>query len=168
MKKYFYIENNSTLGPFTFDELAAKRLSSNTLVWFEGQSGWKGAYEIPEVKDAFIATPPAPPSSGQYIAEALIQKESRTKDLMVVLVLGFMLLGGVVMFAFQKIVHEWYRPPLYYITAAYNLIYALLPVIISLSIRNKNLKAIGLVISIILALFNIGTTVTYMITFLNR
>ena len=150
------------------EELAEKRLSGNTLIWFEGLSGWKSAQDVSEVKDAFIPTPPPSPGSGQVVLNQSGQKEDQHKDLLLIFVLGFMLVGGVLTYVFQRVFHEWFRPPLYFIQVGFNFLFAVTPVLFSLTIRDKNLKVIGLVISILLALFNIGTNIFYMITFLNR
>lgn len=168
MKKYFYLDNNNTLGPFTYQELADKKLSRNTMVWFEGQDGWKAAGDIPEVKDAFTATPPPPPSALYNPYGVASSNESHSKDVMVLIVLGIMLFSGILTFALSRLVPEWYRPPYYYIQFAFNIIVSVLPVLISLSIRDKNLRVIGLIISIILAIFHSATNAYYLITMLHR
>lgn len=50
MKKYFYIEENQKMGPFSYEELKEKNLSRTTKVWFYGLDSWKSLSEIDELK----------------------------------------------------------------------------------------------------------------------
>lgn len=72
---YFIIINDTQQGPFTIDELRQRGISSDTLVWAEGMSGWTPAWQVSELKPLFYqsntegngqqptgtATPPPPP-----------------------------------------------------------------------------------------------------------
>lgn len=58
MKQYYISINNEQIGPLTFDELKEKKISSVTLVWFEGQTDWEKASEIDELKDLLKSIPP--------------------------------------------------------------------------------------------------------------
>lgn len=71
MKHYYYADNDQQLGPFTVEELKAKRLKKSTLVWTEGMQDWTIANDIVELKDILISEPPplpkkmtAPPTVG--------------------------------------------------------------------------------------------------------
>jgi hypothetical protein len=65
MKQYFIFVDNKQLGPLTFEELAAKRISKETKVWFEGLDQWRNAEEIAELKNIIVATPLPPlPNAG--------------------------------------------------------------------------------------------------------
>lgn len=61
MKHYYYADNGQQLGPFTFDELKAKRLKKSTLIWTEGMQDWTIANEIEELKSILISEPPPLP-----------------------------------------------------------------------------------------------------------
>lgn len=58
MKKYFLHNGSESSGPFTLEELKAKRISKTTPVWFEGMEHWKIAGEIPELTSVFVVSPP--------------------------------------------------------------------------------------------------------------
>lgn len=58
MKKYFLHNGSESSGPFTLEELKAKRISKTTPIWFEGMEHWKTAGEIPELTSVFVVSPP--------------------------------------------------------------------------------------------------------------
>lgn len=58
MKQYYIYLDNEQKGPLSFEELKEKNISRETLVWFEGQSDWKKAFEIEELKELFKSIPP--------------------------------------------------------------------------------------------------------------
>ena len=60
MKQYFIFVDNKQLGPLTFEELAAKKISRETKVWFEGLDQWRNADEIAELKNIIVAIPLPP------------------------------------------------------------------------------------------------------------
>ncbi|MFQ3576521.1 MAG: M48 family metalloprotease [Cytophagales bacterium] len=64
MSQQFYIAvNGQQAGPFTIDDLKAKNIQRDTLVWTEGLDNWTKAEHIPLLKDVFRATPPPLPSA---------------------------------------------------------------------------------------------------------
>ncbi len=56
-------ENGQTRGPFAQSQLASE-ITRDTLVWTEGQDGWKKAGDVPALQRLFSATPPPPPPIG--------------------------------------------------------------------------------------------------------
>jgi hypothetical protein len=55
----YYLHNGTILsGPFTLDELKAKKITKTTSVWCEGMEDWKNAGEVEELKKKFFSTPP--------------------------------------------------------------------------------------------------------------
>lgn len=79
MKQYYISINNEQIGPLSFEELKEKKISSVTMVWFEGQTDWKKASEIDELKDllksiqppinTFSKVPPLPRNESQTSIE---------------------------------------------------------------------------------------------------
>lgn len=66
MNTLFYIViNEQQHGPFTIDELKAKNINKNTLVWTEGLSDWTKAEYIPLLKDILKTNPPPIPKQGE-------------------------------------------------------------------------------------------------------
>lgn len=58
MKKYYYSEEDKQIGPLTFEELKDKKISKETMVWYEGLDNWTKANELNELKDFFKSIPP--------------------------------------------------------------------------------------------------------------
>lgn len=59
MNQRFYIAvNEQQQGPFTIDDLKAKGIQKDTLVWTEGLGNWTKAEHISLLKDILKATPP--------------------------------------------------------------------------------------------------------------
>lgn len=47
--RYYIAENGQPVGPFEANELLARGLTANSLVWGEGMSGWTSASLVPEL-----------------------------------------------------------------------------------------------------------------------
>lgn len=63
MSQQFYIAvNGQQTGPFTIEDLKAKNIQRDTLVWTEGLDNWTKAEHIPLLKDVLRATPPPLPN----------------------------------------------------------------------------------------------------------
>lgn len=79
--KYFIIENNKQAGPYTIYELKDKGLKSETLVWTEGMTDWKPAWQVEELRNFLQTTasdatpPPIPPTESQQPAAEQPQSE---------------------------------------------------------------------------------------------
>lgn len=58
MKKYYLHNGKEQQGPYSLEELKTMSISSKTMIWFDGISGWTEAQFIPEIKDIIINTPP--------------------------------------------------------------------------------------------------------------
>lgn len=63
MKHYFYSDGGKQKGPFTFEQLKNENLNKDTLVWFEGLTGWKPVKEIKELEEILQLTPPPVPGT---------------------------------------------------------------------------------------------------------
>lgn len=53
MTQYYYTDGKERYGPFSFEELREKSLSSETLVWKEGLVDWVPAKNISELQSLF-------------------------------------------------------------------------------------------------------------------
>lgn len=63
MKQFYIFFENQQIGPLTFDDLKSRKITNETLVWFEGMEDWKKAAEIDELKVFFLSVPPPIPQS---------------------------------------------------------------------------------------------------------
>lgn len=60
MKKYFYSDGVNSHGPYTLDELKQLKITSSTLIWYEGLPQWTPASNIPEISSFIPPTLPPP------------------------------------------------------------------------------------------------------------
>ena len=51
MEYYYSTNENDKNGPFSFDELKQKKITSKTLIWHEELDDWKMAGQLPELKN---------------------------------------------------------------------------------------------------------------------
>lgn len=58
MTEYFYTDGKEKFGPFSLEELKAKNISKETMVWFENIKEWTPAGNVDELSSIFSATPP--------------------------------------------------------------------------------------------------------------
>jgi TM2 domain-containing membrane protein YozV len=59
---YYFTEANGTQqGPFPVDQLLAKGVKAETLVWAEGLPQWQRADSVPELRPLFQGVAPSPP-----------------------------------------------------------------------------------------------------------
>jgi hypothetical protein len=57
--KNFYIEQNGQQSEaISFEDLKQKKITRNTLVWYEGLQGWQKAGELDELQELFKSQPP--------------------------------------------------------------------------------------------------------------
>lgn len=66
---YYIIENGQQYGPFTFDQLRARNITDETIVWHEGMAKWGKAKDVPSLRPLLqMGTPPPPhtPNYAQY------------------------------------------------------------------------------------------------------
>ena len=58
MTKYFYLEGDKKIGPFTKDELKDKNLNRDSRIWYYGLEEWTKLSDIVELKEIFNSLPP--------------------------------------------------------------------------------------------------------------
>ena len=60
---FYVLEKGERKGPYTTEELRQGKLSPDTLVWTEGETGWRKAGEMPALAGLFPSSiPPVPPA----------------------------------------------------------------------------------------------------------
>ncbi|MDG5800544.1 CD225/dispanin family protein [Marinilabiliaceae bacterium ANBcel2] len=81
MKRYFYLDGDDRLGPFSKEELQTHNVDHDTKIWFQGLSDWTRAGDIAELEDVFetASSPPPPPpplsSSNPYSDTHIFSKD---------------------------------------------------------------------------------------------
>ncbi|MES2629549.1 MAG: DUF1524 domain-containing protein [Bacteroidota bacterium] len=58
MKKYFFHDGTDQLGPFDLKELKAKKITADTMIWYEGLNGWTAAGSLDELRTILVSSPP--------------------------------------------------------------------------------------------------------------
>lgn len=76
--QYFIKQKSKRLGPFSSEQLRQQPINRNSLIWFQGQQGWKRLADIPELTEVYNSFPP---------------EKSNRKTLWIVL--SLLLLGGI-------------------------------------------------------------------------
>lgn len=117
MKQYYISINNEQIGPLSFEELREKKISSITMVWFEGQTDWKKASEIDELKDLLKSIPPPintfsqiPPLSRNESQTSIEDDEDEPVKIMgltknvfyISLTLALVIIGSIVLTNYQN------------------------------------------------------------------
>jgi hypothetical protein len=71
MKKYYYLKDKESNGPFSLEEFQAKNITSETFVWVTGMEDWQRLKDVPEIYDKIKTKniPPPPPISEELITK---------------------------------------------------------------------------------------------------
>ena len=88
---------------------------------------------------------------------------TKTSDTLLIVFVCIAFLTAVVQFAIQKLVDNWYDKPTKYYASALWILQNLCFILIPLAIRNKSLKIIGLIITLIMVIYWVYSNVDYMI-----
>ncbi len=79
MDQYYYVDaRNQQAGPYSLNDLIAQGITSSTLVWKQGMSGWVPAAQVPEVAAALQRAsvpgggPGVPPPAAGKPADMLV------------------------------------------------------------------------------------------------
>ncbi len=75
MKKYFLHDGTNQQGPFDLEELAAKQITADTPVWYDGLPDWTTAGKLEELKDIIVHVPPP-----FHVMEQVAAKETKPAD----------------------------------------------------------------------------------------
>jgi RsiW-degrading membrane proteinase PrsW (M82 family) len=71
MKQFYYELNGQQTGPITVDELRPLQINGETLIWYEGLSGWTKAKDITELTDYLNKLPPPLPPRRQIKVDSI-------------------------------------------------------------------------------------------------
>jgi hypothetical protein len=78
MKKYHYSEGDNQFGPLTIEELKDKKITKDTMVWYEGLDNWVKAGDVDELKERFKSTPPPLSSTKQTPPPINVKTEKKS------------------------------------------------------------------------------------------
>ncbi|GAK94243.1 hypothetical protein JCM19298_1371 [Nonlabens ulvanivorans] len=152
MIHYYYSDGINEFGPFNLNELKEKALRPDFKIRTENKSFVATASSIAEL-DVLFKKPAAAVQNVTFHKQTNLrpatQKSSSDKLLIAALIvwLTTMLLNAIVSAVFS---YSYSSNNQYIVMGAINLISAVLPLLIALSIQDKTLKVIGIIISVIL------------------
>lgn len=101
---YHYSDGQNQFGPFNIDELKTKKISKDTLIWYEGLDNWTKAGDIPELFVLFKSIPPpltsttkTPPPVNTTVnpTPTITQKKKSKRWLILGIVIGIIVIGGI-------------------------------------------------------------------------
>ena len=79
MRNYYAHLGDNQEGPFSLDELKLKKISKETLVWYEGLEEWIAASKVEDLKDLFISIPPPFNKQSINVPPPKVEVEKTTK-----------------------------------------------------------------------------------------
>lgn len=88
---------------------------------------------------------------------------SKTSDTLLIIFLSVAFVTAIAQFAIQKLVVNWYEGPTKYVQGFLWLIQNLSFILIPLSIKNKIMKIVGLVITVIMVSYWVFTNLEFML-----
>jgi flagellar biosynthesis protein FlhB len=133
------------------------------MIWYEGMNGWTRAGEVPELKDIFIMLPPL--IQKERKETSLVSNQGVVKsgmDIFIFLSISYWVFSELVMFILRILVHNWFQTPVRYIQTGFNLIFAVIPIVFALSIKDKTLRIIALILGIMLSLYILISNIYYL------
>jgi glucan phosphoethanolaminetransferase (alkaline phosphatase superfamily) len=89
-------------------------------------------------------------------------KNSKSSDILLITYLCMTFFILVFTFALEKLVDDWYEGPAKYIRGSLWVLSNLSMILIPLAIKNKSLKVIGLILTIVIAFYYTYSTVYFM------
>ena len=87
---------------------------------------------------------------------------SKLSDTFLIVFISIAFVCAIALFALQKLVDNWYESPTKYIPSSLWLLQNLSFILIPLSIKNKTIKIIGIIITAIMVIYWVYTNVEFM------
>lgn len=153
MEKYFYTDGTNNFGPFTIEELKEKGITKETNVWLHVPGEWRKAGTIPELNDLFTLMPPHINKQNNYSQQPDRQDgPTNTIDIFVFLAIAYWFIIHLVNFVIKNVFDNWWKNDFVtYFQAGTSIVFAAIPVVFALSVKNKTLKIIAIVLSALLS-----------------
>jgi hypothetical protein len=164
MKKYFYSDGINNYGPFTIEELKGKNITRETSVWFQDLGDWKKAGLVPELNELFVLMPPPIGQFSNNSPVALPHKTTNTLiDVFVFSAIAYWFAVTLFNFLITNLTDHWYGGIAMYVSIGTNLIFAVIPVLFAISVRNKTLKLMAIIFSALISAEIIYSNITWLI-----
>jgi hypothetical protein len=167
MKKYFYSDGTNNFGPYTIEELKEKGITRETSVWFHELGGWKKAGTVQELDEIFAFIPP--PIQQQHNYNQKFSRKASTNntiDILALLSIAYWLAFSLVGFVIDKVVDNVYDSPVLYFFIWIKIIFAVVPIVFALTVRNKTLKIIAIILSALISIYMLYINIDWLISVL--
>lgn len=169
MKKYFYSDGTNNFGPFSIEELKEEKINRETIIWFKELDEWKKAGAIQELNDLFALVPPPIQQQNNYNQQSIRQPNSSSIiDIFVFLSIAYWFVINLANFIIPKVLDDWWDNELFtYFRIGANLIFAVIPIVFALTVKNKTLKIITLILGALLSILILYDNIDWLILELN-
>lgn len=89
-------------------------------------------------------------------------------DIFVLLSIAYWFVTNLANFIIEKVVDEWYsNDVITYFEIGTNLVFAALPIVFALSVKNKGIKIIALILGALISIYILYTNIDWLIRELN-
>lgn len=165
MKKYFYSNGTNHFGPFTIEELKEKRITRETMIWYQELAEWKRASTIQELNDLFALIPPPIQPQNNLSQQTQRQVSSNNKiDIFVFLSIAYWFAFDLAYFIIGKVVDNWWDNDLItYFRIGANLVFAAIPIVFALSVKNKTFKIIAIFLGALSSIYMLYNNIDWLI-----
>jgi hypothetical protein len=165
MKKYFYSDGTNNFGPFTIEELKEKGITRETSVWFHELGEWKMAGTIQELNELFAYIPPPLQRQTNYNQQPISQTSTNNAiDIFVFLSIAYWFISNLAYFIIEKVIDDWWSNDLVtYFRIGTNIVFAAIPIVFALSVRNKTLKVIAIILAALLCIDKLYSNIDWLI-----
>ena len=169
MKKYFYSDGTNSFGPFTIQELREKGITRETNVWSHELGEWKKAGSVPELSYLFAFNqPPLPSYTNPYQTFNSQNSRRNNIDIFVFIAIVYWVLVNLINFIIEKVVDDYWKiETISYIQIGIGIFYAAIPIIFAISVNNKTLKIIAIIISSLYSIRILYLNIQWLISLLN-
>ena len=89
------------------------------------------------------------------------QTNTKKADTFILIFLIYLFVSSFIAFVFKKFVDNWYEGTTKYIQFAMNIIYAFTPILVSMAIKNKVAKKVGIILASIVAVYIIYSNINW-------
>ena len=151
------------LGPFTLEELQERKLTRETPVWYHELLDWQSAGTIPELRALFSMTPPPIQNPTYTQPTAQIVSRSNSMDTYVFLALAYWFITSLINLVIRTTIDDWFDSPAKFIQIGTNLIFAVVPLVIALSIKDRALKTPAIIFGVLLSLYILYNNLDWLI-----
>jgi len=165
MKKYFYSDGTNNFGSFTIEELKEKGITRETMIWYQELGEWKKASTIQELNELLALIPPPIQQQNNFSHQPQRQTSSNnTIDIFVFLSIAYWFAVDLANFVIQKVVDYWYYTPAKYFQIGTNIVFAAIPIVFAISVRNRTLKIIAIILVALLSIYILYNNIDWLIS----